>query len=70
MAVRAFYGDAAWDEADPCQKIVHDFLCGNHSRNLLIDRANGFYDAFLEKELGEAMRAARAATCGRVRCEA
>ena len=66
---RAFYGDAAWDVADPCQKIVHDFLCGNHSRNLLIDRANGFYDAFLEKELGEAMRAARAAAGGRVRLE-
>jgi len=59
---RAFHGDAAWDAADPCQKIVHDFLCGNHSRNLLVDRANGFYDAYLEAELGEAMRSACVAT--------
>jgi hypothetical protein len=66
---RAFHGDAAWDAVDPCQKIVHDFLCGNHSRNLIVDRANGFYNAFLEKELGEAMRAACVATGGRVRLE-
>ena len=59
---RAFHGDAAWDAADSCQKIVHDFLCGNHSRNLLVDRANGFYDAYLEAELGEAIRAACVAT--------
>ncbi len=59
---RAFHGDEAWDVADPCQKIVHDFLCGNHSRNLLVDRANGFYDAYLEAELGEAMRSACVAT--------
>ncbi len=59
---RTFHGDAAWDAADPCMKIVHDFLCGNHSRNLLVDRANGFYDAYLETELGEAMRAACVAT--------
>ena len=54
---------------DPVQKIVHDFLCGNHSRNLLVDRANGFYDAYLERELGEAMRAASVALGGRVRLE-
>jgi hypothetical protein len=59
---RTFHGEAAWDAADPCQKIVHDFLCGNHSRNLLVDRANGLYDAYLETELGEAMRAACVAT--------
>ncbi len=45
---RSFHGDAVWDAADPCRKIVHDFLCGNHTRNLLVDRANGFYDAYLE----------------------
>ena len=66
---RAFYGDTAWDAADPCQTIVHDFLCGNHSRNLLVDRANKLYDAFLEKELGDAMRAACVATGGHVRLE-
>ncbi len=34
-----------------------------------MDRANGFYDAYLEKELGEAMRAACVASGGRVRLE-
>ena len=66
---RSFHGDAAWDAADPCVTVVHDFLCGNHSRNLLVDRANKLYDAFLEKELGAAMRAACVATGGRVRLE-
>ncbi len=66
---RAFHGDAVWEAVDPCQKNVHDFLCGNHSRNLIVDRTNGFYNAFLEKELGEAMRAACVATGGRVRLE-
>ena len=37
---RAFYGDSVWDAEDPCVTVVHDFLCGNHSRNLLVDRAN------------------------------
>ncbi len=46
---RSFYGDTAWDAADTCVTVVHDFLCGNHSRNLLVDRANKLYDAFLER---------------------
>jgi hypothetical protein len=35
----------------------------------MVDRFNGFYEAFLEGELGEAIRAARAATGGRARLE-
>ena len=66
---REYHGEVAWEHMDPVQKIVHDFLCGNHSRNLLVDRANGFYDAYLERELGEAMRAASVALGGRVRLE-
>ncbi len=66
---RAFYGETVWDAADPCLTIVHDFLCGNHSRNLLVDRANKLYDAFLETEVGAAMRAACVATGGHVRLE-
>jgi hypothetical protein len=66
---RAYHGDDVWDVLDPCQKVVHDFLCGNHSRNLLVDRFNELYNAFLERELGEAMRDARQASGGRVRVE-
>ncbi len=35
----------------------------------MVDRFNGIYDEFLEGELGEAIRAARAATGGRARLE-
>ncbi len=68
---REFVGEDTWAVLDPCQKVVHDFLCGNHSRNLLVDRVNvnGYYDDFLEKELGDAMRAACVACDGRVRLE-
>jgi hypothetical protein len=66
---RAYHGEDKWDDLDPCQKVVHDFLCGNHSRNLLVDRFNELYDVFLERELGEAIRDARQASGGRVRLE-
>jgi hypothetical protein len=67
---RLHYGDEAWESAAPCEKTVHDFLCGNHSRNLLVDRFNCLNDKYLEEqELGEAMRAARASTGGHVRLE-
>jgi hypothetical protein len=66
---RAYHGDDVWDVLDPCQKVVHDFLCGNHSPNLLVDRFNESYDAFLDRELGEAIRDARQASGGRVRLE-
>ncbi len=64
-----FHGDEAWNRVDPCVKVVHDFLCENYSRNLLVDRFNSFHDEYLEQELGEAAREARAATGGRVRLE-
>jgi hypothetical protein len=63
------HGEETWESIDPCMKIVHDFLCGNHSRNLIVDRFNGFYNEYLERELGDAMRAARASTSGRVRLD-
>ncbi len=52
---RLHYGDDAWERAPTCVKTVHDFLCGNHSRNLLVDRFNSLQDEYLEQELGEAM---------------
>ncbi len=50
-----YHGDERWETADLCMKEVHNFLCGNHLRNLLIDRFNNLHDAYLERELGEAM---------------
>ena len=37
---REFYGDDAWDKADPKSKACFDFLCGNHTRNLPVVRFN------------------------------
>jgi hypothetical protein len=51
---RLFHGEEAWNSMDPCVKEVHDFLCGNHSRNLLVDRFNTFHDEYLDQELGKA----------------
>ena len=48
---------------------MFDFLCGNHTRNLLVARYERHYDAWLEKELGEQLRTARAASGGRARLE-
>jgi hypothetical protein len=66
---RLFHGEEARNSADPCVKVVHNFLCGNHSRNLLVDRFNSLHDEYLDQELGEAIRAVRAATGGHVRLE-
>ena len=48
---------------------MFDFLCGNHTRNLLVVRYEKLYDAWLEDQLGEQLRAVRAATGGRARLE-
>ncbi len=66
---RKHFGDDAWESTPPHVKTVHDFLCDNHSRNLLVDHFNTSHNEYLEQELGEAMRAARATTGGRVRLE-
>jgi hypothetical protein len=48
---------------------MFDFLCGNHTRNFLVGRYEKHYDAWLENDVGEALRAARAASSGRARLE-
>jgi hypothetical protein len=37
---RQYHGEEMWDSAAPSLKVVHNFLCGNHTRNLLVDRFN------------------------------
>jgi hypothetical protein len=50
-------------------KPMFDFLCGNHTRNLLTVRFEKRHDAYLEEELGEALWAARTACGSRARLE-
>jgi len=66
---KEFYGAEEWDGKCNKAKPMFDFLCGNHTRNLLAVRFEKRHDAFLEAELGEALRAARTATGGRARLE-
>ena len=64
-----YFGTDEWDGRDNKAKPMFDFLCGNHTRNLLAVRFEKRHDAFLEAELGEALRAAKTACGGRVRLE-
>jgi hypothetical protein len=66
---RVQFGDDNWDAAGNKAKTMFDFLCGNHTRNLLVGRYEKHYDTWLETELGDKLRAARAATGGRARLE-
>ena len=66
---REYHGVDVWDGKDNKAKPMFDFLCGNHTRNLLTVRFEKRHDAFLEEELGEALRAARTASGGRARLE-
>jgi hypothetical protein len=58
-----YFGSDEWDGRDNKAKPMFDFLCGNHTRNLLAVR----FEKRHEAELGEALRAAKTATGGRVR---
>jgi hypothetical protein len=48
--------------------LVFNFLCGNHTRNLPIDRFNKLYDKWLEEILGPAMREAKTGASVRLEC--
>ncbi len=45
---REFLGDDAWELASPENRAIFNFLCGNHTRNLPIDRFNKLYDKWVE----------------------
>ena len=52
----------------PQSKACFDFLCGNHTRNLPIDRYNKLYDKWLAQNLGQAMRDAKSGSAVRLEC--
>jgi hypothetical protein len=66
---RDHFGLEAWDGKENKAKPMFDFLCGNHTRNLLAVRFEKRHDQYLEAELGEALRAAKTASGGRARLE-
>ncbi len=62
---REFLTDEVWE---PQCKAIFNFLCGNHTRNLPIDRFNKLYDQWLEQILGPAMREAKSSVAVRLEC--
>ena len=66
---REHFGLDEWEGKDNKAKPMFDFLCGNHTRNLLAVRFEKRHDKYLEAELGEALRAAKTASGGRARLE-
>ena len=57
-----------WELASPESKACFDFLCGNHTRNLPIDRFNKLYYKWLAQDLGQAMRDAKSGSAVRLEC--
>jgi hypothetical protein len=60
--------DEEWEKVDPRTKACFNFLCGNHSRNLPIDRFNLLYEKWLEGTIGSAMREAKNGSSVRLEC--
>jgi hypothetical protein len=57
-----------WEKVEPKTKACFNFLCGNHSRNLPIDRFNLLYEKWLESTIGSAMREAKNGSSVRLEC--
>ena len=65
---REYVTDEVWDNMELKTKACFDFLCGNHTRNLPIDRFNLLYTKWLETTLGAGMREAQSGASVRLEC--
>ncbi len=65
---REYLGEEGWELASAKSKAIFNFLCGNHTRNLPIDRFNKLYDKWLEVTLGAAIREAKTGAAVRLEC--
>ncbi len=65
---RQYLVDEEWEKVEPKTKACFNFLCGNHSRNLSIDRFNLLYDKWLDSTIGTAMREAKNGSSVRLEC--
>ena len=50
-------GQEAWDAAPEQGKKMHDYLCGNHSRNLPVAAFNRLFETHMKLNHGEALKA-------------
>ena len=65
---REFLTDEGWELGTDKCKATFNFLCGNHTRNLPIDRFNKLYDHWLEETIGPALKAANGGSNVRLEC--
>jgi hypothetical protein len=65
---REFLSEDVWESIDPKAKACFNFLCGNHTRNLPIDRFNLLYGKWLECSLGARMKEASSTAAVRLEC--
>jgi hypothetical protein len=64
------YGEEEWQRMSKEEHAWCDYFCANHSRNLHFDAFGRLYEAYIKKQLGPALEAARVKSGGRVRVEA
>jgi hypothetical protein len=64
------YGAEEWKRMSKEEHAWCDYFCANHSRNLHFDAFGRLYEAYIKRQLGPALEAARVKSGGRVRVEA
>ena len=64
------YGVDEWKQMSRQEHAWCDYFCGNHSRNLHFDAFGRLFEAYIKRNLGAALDAARQKSGGRVRVEA
>ncbi len=64
------YGEEEWKRMSKEEHSWCDYFCANHSHNLHFDAFGRLYEAYIKRQLGPALEAARVKSGGRVRVEA
>ncbi len=64
------YGEEEWKRMSKREHVWCDYFCANDSRNLHFDAFGRLYEAYIKRQLGPALEAARVKSGGRVWVEA
>jgi hypothetical protein len=64
------YGYDEWESLCVEDKSWFDYLCANHARNLPMDELSRLFQGYINKELGESIKAIQVESGGRLRVEA
>jgi hypothetical protein len=66
---RLYYGEEEWAALPAEERSWFNYLCGNHTRNLLLDQWNREFERYIKDELGEAISEVQKSGGGRTRVE-